>query len=182
MDPQHCNKDRSLILLTSKTKVADLKFQSTARLELNGAVLLSELLKRTVEMYHPRSTEVIAFCDSQIVLAWLQGHPSRWKTYVANRTSQILEWMDSSQWHYVDTKLNPADCASRGLMPSELISHDLWRYGPNVDQLLYDENNPLDDDQQRIVEDSIKKNSLVLHTNRNSTFSLLTNFRVTGSC
>lgn len=160
-------RDRqSLILLTSKTKVADLKFQSTARLELNGAVLLSELLKWTVKMYAPRSVHVYAFCDSQIVLAWLKGHPSKWKTYIANRTTQILEWMEESQWHYVDTKINPADCASRGLLPSELINHNLWLHGPPLDKLMHNQVQKLDETQQNVFEESIKKSSLVLHTKR----------------
>lgn len=82
--------------------------------------------------------------------------------------------------HYIDTKLNPADCASKGLMPSELINHQLWHYGPNIDQLGFNETNPLNDDQQKVFDDSIKKNSLVLHTKRISTFSLLNKFSSHG--
>ena len=59
--------------------------------------------------------------DSQIVLSWLQQHPSRWKTFVANRTSAILECMSSKQWHFVNTKLNLAGIASRGILSNELI-------------------------------------------------------------
>lgn len=176
LNPQSSDNDHSLTLLTSKTKVADLRFQSTARLELNGAVLLSELLQWTVEMYKPRKVEVIAFCDSQIVLAWLQGHPSKWKTCVVNRTSQILEWMQPSQWHYIDTKMNPTDCASRGLHPSELITHNLWLHGPNINDLKYNQAEPLDDNQHKIVEESVKRTSLVLHTQRTPIYNLLSKF------
>ena len=34
--------------------------------------------------------------------------------------------MESHQWED-----NPADCASRGLFPSELISHEIWWAGPH---------------------------------------------------
>lgn len=175
LDP---NTKKSLILLTSKTKVADLKFQSTARLELNGALLLSELLKWTVEMYSPRKIETLAFCDSKIVLAWLNAHPSKWKTYIANRTSQILQWMHTTQWNYIDTKLNPADCASRGLLPSELLIHPLWLYGPNLADLQQNENEsvPLTDEQQTTFDNSTKKNSLILHSTRSSPFHLFTKY------
>lgn len=61
LDPKSTATSSSLILLTSKTKVADLKFQSTARLELNGTLLLSDLLKWTVQLYKPRRVEVKAF-------------------------------------------------------------------------------------------------------------------------
>lgn len=32
---------------------------------------------------------------------------------------------------YIPTQLNPVDCASRGLFPSELIDHPLWWTGPS---------------------------------------------------
>lgn len=34
------------------------------------------------------------------------------------------------QWLHVPGELNPADCASRGCLPSQLISHSLWWNGP----------------------------------------------------
>ena len=34
-------------------------------------------------------------------------------------------------WHYVPTTANPADCASRRLMPLELLNHSLWWEGPS---------------------------------------------------
>lgn len=36
----------------------------------------------------------------------------------------------TATWHYVPSKQNPADCASRGLQPSELPNFDLWWNGP----------------------------------------------------
>lgn len=36
-----------------------------------------------------------------------------------------------SQWRHVPTDCNPADCASRGLSPSELSHHHLWWEGPD---------------------------------------------------
>lgn len=34
------------------------------------------------------------------------------------------------KWRYVPTNVNPADCASRGITPSQLLSHELWWHGP----------------------------------------------------
>ncbi|XP_075990187.1 uncharacterized protein LOC142985830 [Anticarsia gemmatalis] len=90
-------------LLTAKTKVAPIHQISIPRLELY----------------------------SSVVLAWLNDHPSRWKTYVANRTSEILGLVDNSQWAHVVSKDNPADIASRGVSPSILLESDLWKYGPS---------------------------------------------------
>lgn len=172
VDPNSSSRNPSLIFLTSKTKLADLKYQSTARLELNGALLLANLLKWAMLLYKPREISIKAFCDSKIVLAWLQQHPSKWKTYVANRTSQILEWMQPDQWHYVDTKINPADCASRGLLPSELLVHSLWLNGPKIEHLKF-ESSPLDHDQQTIVDNAVKKSSLILHVKITNDLNLL---------
>ena len=65
-----------------------------------------------------------------IVLDWLHGSPRRFKTFIGNRISKILETVSPTQWRHVPSKDNPADCASRGLFPVELLCHDLWWEGP----------------------------------------------------
>ena len=49
---------------------------------------------------------------------------------MGNRISFILSHVSSRQWRHVKGEQNPADCASRGLYPEELIAHDLWWQGP----------------------------------------------------
>ncbi len=65
-----------------------------------------------------------------IVLSWLTGNPSRYKTYVGNRVSSIVEQIPPERWGYVVWIESPADCASRGLIPLELLEHELWWKGP----------------------------------------------------
>ncbi len=48
---------------------------------------------------------------------------------MGNRISNILTLLPSNAWNHVPTLTNPADCASRGLLPEEL-SFDLWWNGP----------------------------------------------------
>ena len=71
-----------------------------------------------------------AWTDSTIVLAWIQGNPRRFKIYVANRVAQIVDLIPAQHWGHVISKENPADCASRGIYPSDLLLHDLWWQGP----------------------------------------------------
>ncbi|GFX98336.1 integrase catalytic domain-containing protein [Trichonephila clavipes] len=68
--------------------------------------------------------------DSKIVLSWLSGHPRQWKTFVANRTSEIIEVLPTKHWRHVPSKENPADIASRGIDPKCLPDCKLWWQGP----------------------------------------------------
>ena len=117
-------------LVASKTRVAPIKRLTVPRLELCGACLLAELLRHIQGVFGISSDCLFAWTDSTIVLAWLVGNPNRFKTYVANRISQIVELVAPERWHHVDGVGNPADCASRGLFPTELIDYDLWWHGP----------------------------------------------------
>ncbi|XP_073814303.1 uncharacterized protein [Musca autumnalis] len=68
--------------------------------------------------------------DSTIVLSWLSKPPGHWLTFVANRVSNIVQVVNPSKFHHVPSDSNPADLASRGLLPSDIVHNDLWWFGP----------------------------------------------------
>ena len=112
-------------LVTSKTKVAPIKRLTIPRLELCGARLLAQLLHHVQGVFHLPVDSVYAWTDGMIVLSWLVGNPRRFKTYIGNRVSHTIELIPPDRWNHVKGTDNPADCASRGLFPSELLDHEL---------------------------------------------------------
>ena len=111
--------------------MAPLKQLSIPRLELCGAALLARVITSIRLALDIPLQDVYAWCDSTIVLAWLDGNPKHYKTFVGNRIATILEALPPAAWHYVPTADNPADCASRGMLPRELLQHALWWEGPS---------------------------------------------------
>lgn len=152
-------------LVTSKTKVSPIKQVTIPRLELCGASLLCGLLQRVAKTLNISKNNIHAWTDSSVVLAWLGSHPSRWKTFVANRVSEILTVMDCSQWSHVRSDQNPADCASRGVSP-EKYNMSMWINGPTWlkhKTINYNRSRSLTTNLE------IKKNKIQAFTNREGT-------------
>ncbi|XP_053968361.1 uncharacterized protein LOC128869783 [Anastrepha ludens] len=126
----HNDGSITVVLISSKTKVAPFKTTTLPRLELCAAHLAAKLARSVLHSWGDLRYPIYAWTDSTITLAWLQAHPSKWITFVANRVADIQEVLPPECWNHIRSELNPADCASRGVTPSELLHQKLWWSGP----------------------------------------------------
>ena len=91
---------------------------------------MSKILLTVANTQSISLADVFAWCDSTIVLCWLSTPAAKLKTYVCNQVMDMISRIPATHRRYVPTECNPADIASRGAIPSQLISFELWWNGP----------------------------------------------------
>ena len=126
----NANNDVHCAFLIGKSRLAPLKTMTIPRLELSAAVLavnLDRMLQRELDITIHDS---IFWTDSMTVLQYIENETRRFHTFVANRLAIIHDGSEPSQWRYVDTDLNPADDATRGLTVAEIMENNRWLRGP----------------------------------------------------
>lgn len=121
-------------LLGAKTKMAPTKASTIPRLELCVAVLLARWMAR-LKITLERKVKIIqsyAWSDSITVLSWLKLPHEAFKIFVSNRVHKVTTLLPAYHWNYISSFSNPADCASRGVFPVELVNHTLYWNGPGI--------------------------------------------------
>ncbi|KAL2102335.1 hypothetical protein ACEWY4_001503 [Coilia grayii] len=124
---------RSLIhiaFVMGKGRVAPLKSITIPRLELAAAVLAVRINRMLEKELEYSLQPPIYWTDSTTVIKYILNDTCRFQTYVANRVSTIRGLSEKSQWRYVNSALNPADDASRGLTAEMFLRSEHWLRGP----------------------------------------------------
>ncbi|CAA9993051.1 unnamed protein product [Nesidiocoris tenuis] len=80
---------------------------------------------------HVSIQSTVVWCDSMVSLQWIKASPHKWKTFIANRVSQIHERLAPDCFRYVPSASNPSDIASRGALPMQFLSDRSWLSGPD---------------------------------------------------
>lgn len=131
----------SCSIIMAKVRLTPLgraSLKTIPRIELNAAKVATELYLRIIEEISLNVSSVTFWCDSTIVLRYIQSNNGRFQRFVANRIAFIRTHTSVSQWRFVPGEINPSDLLSRGSANvDEFLANKNWFTGPEF--LKYDE-------------------------------------------
>lgn len=118
-------------LVCSRNRISPIKKITLPRLELLATLIGARLLHYFCRETNLNSNLATLWTDSTVALGWIRGDPNRWKTFVCNRTTEIMQYTTPAQWRHCPGAQNPADHLSRGVLPAMLSTLNLWWNGPD---------------------------------------------------
>jgi hypothetical protein len=116
--------------VASKNKVAPKKQLSIPRLELQAAVLGARLAETLLQEHRLKVDKKFFWSDSQTVLSWIASDHRKYRQFVANRVSEILDSTSILDWHWVPSKSNVADEATKRQKQLDMSINSRWFQGP----------------------------------------------------
>jgi hypothetical protein len=102
--------------IMAKSRVAPVTELTMPKLELQAAVIACRLNHTIRSECRLEFEKTISFCDSMIVLAWIQNETRSFKAFVSVLVAEIKAKSDLADWRYCTTDLNVADDVTRGLV------------------------------------------------------------------
>lgn len=117
--------------IMGKARVAPLKQMIIPRMELTTALLAVRMDKMLSTELQIALDKPVFWTDSTSVLKYIKNETQRFQMFVTNRVSAIREASCATQWRYINTKLNLADHASRGLKADGFLKCSNWIQGPS---------------------------------------------------
>ena len=121
--------NENLGFVLGKAKVAPTSGHTIPRLELCAAVLAVEIAQFAADNLDLKIDIIKYYTDSKVVLGYISNNTRRFYIYVANRVERIRRLSDPTQWNYVPSDHNPADCATRSIAARDLHGSS-WLSGP----------------------------------------------------
>ena len=112
--------------IMAKSRTAPLQYVSMPRLELQAATIAVCAHAMILKEIDLDISLTFFWTDSKITLQYINNESRRFKTYVANRVSEIRDVSKPSQWRHCPGSLNPADDVSGGLSVHQLLSSKRW--------------------------------------------------------
>lgn len=114
----------------SKGRGAPIKKVTVSRLELMGVLLCARMSVFVKSALHLTDVQMYCWTDYRVVLSWVKGDPNRWKTFVANRVTEIKSLIPPAHWYHSPGRDNPVDLISRDAFAADVISCTFWLRGP----------------------------------------------------
>ena len=106
-------------LILSKNRLPPIKKISIDRIDLCGAVLNKRLKTFIEKECRYRFQRIYHIVDSQIVHVMIQKNSYGFNTFAATRIGEIQEKTSQTDWYWVESEHNIADCLTRGKKPND---------------------------------------------------------------